>query len=138
MSYHFARSFKLPKTKKEKLRAAKQYFVCALLFGSIACALIGWDYWQQKKQAELLKIRAEPSKVEDELIRDLVRTQRGGTQQTQTPSPVKEPPTEKRYVLGETVPIILPILFGSVSLLNIFMGALYAVESSRMTETIES
>lgn len=138
MSYHHTRGFKAPKTKKEKLRAAKQYFVCALLFGAIACALIGWDYWQQKKQAELSKVRAEHSKVQDELIRDLVRTQKGETQQTQTPLPVKEPPVEKGYVLGETMPIILPILFGLVSLLNIFMGALYAVESSRMPEKIES
>jgi hypothetical protein len=42
LSYHFSHSSKEPKTKKEKLRAARKYFVTALILGVVTIAFAGW------------------------------------------------------------------------------------------------
>ncbi len=134
MGYHFSHSSKEPQTKKEKLRAARQYFVTALIFGALTMVFAGWAYLHLKAQAERSKAQAESSKKNQELFRDLARSQGAQPQ----PSPVNELPTTKSGGSGNTETFIAPVISGVVSLLMFCMGVSYAAQARQMPDTPEN
>ncbi len=134
MGYHFSHSSKEPKTKKEKLRAAKQYFVAALIFGAVTIALAGWAYMHLKEQAKRSKAQAESSKKNEELFRDIARTQGSKTQ----PSPVNEPPAARSGGSVNPVAFIVPLISGAVSLLMFCIGIFYTVKARQMPDNLSS
>lgn len=134
MSYHFSHSFKEPQTKKEKLRAARQCFITALIFGAVTIALAGWSYLHLKKQAERSKALAESSKKNEELFRELARSQGAKPK----PSPADEPPATKSGGSFNATPYVAPIVSAVVSLLMFCLGISYTAKAREMPETPEN
>jgi Flp pilus assembly protein TadB len=136
MSYHFGYSPKAPQTKKEKSQAAKQFFVAALIFAAAAAAFAGWGYRQMKKEDEKSKAIAQSQKKNEQLYRDIVRSQ--GKTPRETPSSANETPATASGYSGSISSYIPPMIVGAVSLLMFGMGILYTVEARRMPDAPEN
>lgn len=136
MGYHFSHSYKVPKTKKEKLQAAKQNFVAALIFGALTIVFAGWAYLYLKEQAESSKAQAESSKKNEDLFRDLARSQ--GAKPQPKPSPANEPPATQSNGSVNAAAYITTAVAGVVSLLSFCMGVLNTVKARQMPEERET